>query len=124
MREVPRGGVDSHTHVCFFLESAEKAVAFQKGLADRGVPSVYFKNNLWHYLPNWEHLMAKKTVWDHPHPLGGPIYGREVQYTADMLPLSDSILEKLVVMPVSLNYDEHRIRQIVMELQAVAETVL
>ncbi len=124
MREVPRGGVDSHTHVCFFLDSAEKAVAFQKGLTDRGVPSVYFKNNLWHYLPNWEHLQAKKTAWDHPHPFGGPIYGREVQYTADMLPLSDSILEKLVVMPVSLKDDEQRIRQIVMELQAVAEAVL
>jgi 8-amino-3,8-dideoxy-alpha-D-manno-octulosonate transaminase len=124
MREVPRGGVDSYSHVCFFLESAEKAVAFQKGLTERGVPSVYFKNNLWHYFPNWEHLLAKKTAWGHPHPLGGPIYGREADYGADMLPLSDAILEKLVVMPVSLNDNEQRIRRIVMELQAVAEGVL
>lgn len=124
MRDLPEKGKDSFTHVCFFVETGEKAVAFQKSLAEKGVPAVYFKNNLWHYLPNWEHLIQKKTAWQGPHPFGGPIYGRDFEYSPDMLPKSDAILERLLVMPVSLQMDEGRIRQIVMELQAVAEEVL
>jgi len=124
MRELPEDGEDTYTHVCFLLESAEKAVAFQKFLGDKGVPSVYFKNNLWHYLPNWEHLIGKKTLWPGPHPFSGPIYGREFEYSAEMLPKSDGILERLVVIPVSLEMDEARVRSIAQELEAGAREVL
>ncbi len=41
-----------------------------------------------------------------------------------MLPASSAILEKLVVIPVSLQMDEDLIRRIVMELQAAAEEIL
>ena len=124
MREIPEDGRDSHTFVCFFAPNAEKAVALQKRLADKGVPSVYFKDNLWHYLPKWEHMLEKKTIWPGPHPFGGPIYGKTFDYTSDMLPQSDSVLERLVVMPVFLNTDEERMRTIVMELESAAEEVL
>jgi 8-amino-3,8-dideoxy-alpha-D-manno-octulosonate transaminase len=124
MRETPEDGKDSCTHVCFFLENAEKARAFHENLVRRGVSSVYFKNNFWHYLPNWEHMLARKTLWPGPYPFGGPIYGKEMTYTPDMLPQSDSILEKLVVMPVFLQTPEEKIRSVVVELQAAAEEVL
>lgn len=124
MRELPEHGKDTFTHVCFFVENAQKAVAFQKGLAAKGVQAIYFKDNLWHYLPNWEHILHKKTIWAGPHPFGGPIYGKDFGYSPDMLPKSDAILERLLVIPVSLQMDEGKIRDIVMELQAVAEEVL
>jgi 8-amino-3,8-dideoxy-alpha-D-manno-octulosonate transaminase len=124
MRALPENGIDSHTHICFLTENKEKAVAFQNALGSRGVQAVYFRNNLWHYLPNWEHLIHKKTLWNGPYPFGGPVYGGEMQYTADMLPQSDAILERTLVLPVSLEMDEERIRKVVMVLQEAADEVL
>jgi 8-amino-3,8-dideoxy-alpha-D-manno-octulosonate transaminase len=124
MRELPENGHEIYTHLCFFLPDAQRAQAFHRGLTERKVPAVYFRNNLWHYLPNWEHLLNKKTMWPGPHPFGGPIYGREVRYSADMLPSSDAVLEKLVVIPISLEMDGEKIRSIVAQLEVVAESVL
>ncbi len=124
MRELPVDGKDSYTHVCFFLENGDKARSFHKTLAEKGVSAIYFRDNFWHYLRNWDHIIGKKTVWNHPHPFGGPIYGKDFTYTPDMLPRTDEILSKLVVIPVSLQTEEEKIRQMAMDLQAAAEEVL
>lgn len=124
MREFPAAGEDSCTHVCFFLESADKAARFQKKLTEKGVAAVYFKSNFWHYLPNWEHLRARKTAWPGPHPFGGPLCAREMIYRTDMLPASDAILEKLVVLPVMLQTDDARVEEISGTLRDAAQEVL
>lgn len=124
MRELPPEGADSCTHVCFFLDTADKAIAFQKTLGEKGVAAIYFKGNFWHYLPNWEHLLGRKTAWPGPHPFGGPLCAREITYRSDMLPQSDVILEKLVVLPVSLNMDDARVEEISGALKAAAQEVL
>ncbi|MEW6531448.1 MAG: DegT/DnrJ/EryC1/StrS family aminotransferase [Thermodesulfobacteriota bacterium] len=124
MRVLPEDGKDSYTHICFFLPNADKAIAFQKRLAQGGVNAIYFKNNFWHYLANWQHLIDKKTAWTHPHPLGGPISGGKVNFSSDMLPQTDAMLARVLVMPVPLQMDEERIRQMVMALQSSAEEVL
>lgn len=124
LRELPPGGEDSYTHLCFFVEGQGKAQAFCEALAGKKIPAVFFKGNLWHYLPNWEHLIAKKTLWRGPHPFGGPLYGKEIEYSPDMLPQTSKILDSLVVMPISLRMDEERIRLTSMHLQSVAESLL
>ncbi|MGB6067384.1 MAG: DegT/DnrJ/EryC1/StrS family aminotransferase [Desulfomonilaceae bacterium] len=124
VRDLPENGKDSYTHVCFFLPDGDKASAFHKSITEKGLNAIYFKNNLWHFAPNWEHLIGRKTVWPGPYPFAGPIYGKEANYSKDMLPKSSAILEKLVVLPVFLQMDEDRIRRIVMELQAAAEEIL
>jgi 8-amino-3,8-dideoxy-alpha-D-manno-octulosonate transaminase len=124
MRQVPEKGKDSYTHVCFFLPSAEKAVAFHKAITGKGLSAIYFKENLWHILPNWDHLLGRKTAWPGPHPFGGPIYGNEMNYSKDMIPQTMSILERLVVIPIFLQMDEDLIRRMVVELQAAAEEIL
>lgn len=124
MRQVPEKGKDSYTHVCFFLPSAEKAVAFHKAITDKGLSAIYFKANLWHILPNWDHVLGRKTAWPGPHPFGGPIYGSEMNYSKDMIPQTMSILERLVVIPIFLQMDEELIRRMVVELQAAAEEIL
>lgn len=123
MRALPENGIDSYTHVCFFLGNSQQAAGFHRTLTEKGIPAIYFKNNLWHYLANWEHLIERKTAWAGPHPFSGPLYGREITYSRDMLPVTDNILARLVVMPISLQMEEGRIRSIVMELQAAAEEV-
>lgn len=124
MRVVPENGRDSYTHVCFFLPDAAKAEAFHRSITGKGVTAIYFKNNLWHFLANWEHVIERKTVWTSPHPFGGPLYGKEARYSKDMLPQSADILSRLVVIPILLQMDEDMIRTIVMELQAAVEEIL
>jgi 8-amino-3,8-dideoxy-alpha-D-manno-octulosonate transaminase len=123
MRDQPENGKDSYSHLCFFLPDADKAVQFHQKITQKGMSAIYFKNNYWHFLPNWEHLLGLQTVWPGPYPFGGPVYGKEMVYTPDMLPISAEILSKLVVMPIFLQMDEERIRNIVMELQATAEEI-
>ena len=124
MRVIPENGKDSCTHICFFLPDAEKAVAFHRHYTEKGLPAIYFKNNFWHFLPNWEHVIGRKTVWPGPYPFAGPPYGGDFQYSADMIPRSTAIVEKLVVLPVFLQMDEETIRRTAVELQATAEEVL
>ena len=124
MRALPENGKDSYSHVCFFLPDAAKAVAFHKSIVEKGLSAIYFKNNFWHFLPNWEHVIERKTVWPGPYPFAGPIYGKEAKYSTDMLPKSKAIVERLVVIPIFLQMDEERIRRMVMELQAAAEEIL
>jgi 8-amino-3,8-dideoxy-alpha-D-manno-octulosonate transaminase len=124
MRDLPENGKDSCTHICFFLPDAEKAAAFHKRFTDQGFAAIYFKNNLWHFLPNWEHLIGRKTVWPGPYPFAGPPYGGDFKYSPDMLPKTTEIVEKLVVIPVFLQMDEETLRRTAVELQATAEEVL
>jgi 8-amino-3,8-dideoxy-alpha-D-manno-octulosonate transaminase len=124
MRPLPENGKDSYTHVCFFLPDAEKAVAFHKSFTSKGLSAIYFRNNLWHFLPRWEHLLERKTVHGSAFPFQGPPYGGDLRYSPDMLPQSMAILEKLVVIPIFLQMDEDLIERIVMELQATAEEIL
>lgn len=123
LRELPENGKDSYTHICFFLPDAEKASAFHRIITAKGVSAIYFKNNFWHFLPNWEHLIERKTAWPGPYPFGGPLYGKEIRYSKDMLPQSSEILSRLVTMPVLLQMDEDMIRKIVMDLQAAVEEI-
>jgi 8-amino-3,8-dideoxy-alpha-D-manno-octulosonate transaminase len=123
MRALPEDGRDSHTHMCFFLEDGDKARAFHQRLSEKSVAAIYFRNNLWHYLPNWEHLIEKKTAWPGPYPFAGEPYGKQMEYGSDMLPQSDAILERLVVLPISLQMSEDTIRRVVVELQATADEV-
>lgn len=124
MRTLPENGKDSYTHVCFFLPDAEKAVAFHKSFTSKGLAAIYFRNNLWHYLPNWEHVLERKTVHGTGFPFQGGPYGGDFRYSPDMLPQTAAIVERLVVIPVFLQMDEELLERIVMELQATAEEIL
>lgn len=124
LRALPEKGKDSYSHVCFLLPDAEKAVTFHKTIVSKGVSAIYFKNNFWHFLPNWEHLIGQKTAWPGPHPFGGPLYGKQMNYSPEMLPRSAAILERMIAIPVFLQMSEDSIRGVVMELQAAAEEVL
>jgi 8-amino-3,8-dideoxy-alpha-D-manno-octulosonate transaminase len=124
LRALPENGKDSCTHVCFFMPDAAKAVAFHKAITSKGVAAIYFRNNLWHFLPNWEHLIGRKTAWPGPYPFSGQPYGGDFQYMPDMLPQTTALLDRLIVMPIYLQMDEEQLRRTVVELQAAAEETL
>ena len=61
-RAVPDPKGDSATHLAFNLPTEKKAKTFQKALAAEGIGTTCFKDNFWHYVPNWEHFLAKSTA--------------------------------------------------------------
>jgi len=124
LRTIPENGRDSCTHTCFLLPDAAKAVAFHKAITSKGISAIYFRNNQWHFLPNWEHLIERKTAWPGPYPFAGPPYGGDFKYTPDMLPKTTAIVERLVVIPVYLQMDEEHLRRTAVELQAAAEEII
>jgi 8-amino-3,8-dideoxy-alpha-D-manno-octulosonate transaminase len=124
MRALPENGKDSHTHVCFFLPDASKAKSFHSKMVERKVPCVYFRNNLWHFWPNWEHMIQRKTIWPGDYPFIRAIYDGDIEYRAEMLPKSMAIMDRLLVIPISLQMEEEQTQKIAMELQSIAEETL
>jgi 8-amino-3,8-dideoxy-alpha-D-manno-octulosonate transaminase len=124
MREIPDGGLDSHTHVCFLLSEADKAVKFHKHITNNGVSAIYFKNNFWHFLPNWEHIIEFNTAWPGKYPLHSSVYEGNLRYSADMLPRSSDIMSRLVVIPISLGMNSESVRRTIVHLKSAAEELL
>ncbi|MCX5863112.1 MAG: DegT/DnrJ/EryC1/StrS family aminotransferase [Deltaproteobacteria bacterium] len=124
LRKLPESGRESFTHICFFLPDGEKAARFHRSLVEKGVTVIYFKNNLWHFLPNWEHVIEKKTAWPGPYPFGGPLYPDEITYSKEMLPGSTAIIDRLLVIPVFLNTSQDQLAGISKALMATAKEVV
>jgi len=59
---------DSATFLAFNLPGEDQAQKFQNLLAAEGVDTVCYKRNLWHYVPNWEHFLAKSTANSKKYP--------------------------------------------------------
>ncbi len=124
MRSLPENGRDSHTHVCFFLPDAESALEFHKKVTGRGMSAISFKNNLWHFLGNWEHLINRKTAWPGVYPFGEPYYSEKVDYSPSSLPTTSSLLQRLIVVPVSLRTTAEAAESIAAELTKTAQEIL
>lgn len=123
LRQLPPFGKDSCTHICFFLPNGQKAVDFHRSFVQKGLTAIYFKNNFWHFLPNWEHLIEKKTAWPGSYPFESPLYNGQITYSKEMLPRSTSVLERLVVLPIFLNMPSETITRIAAEIRATAQEV-
>jgi 8-amino-3,8-dideoxy-alpha-D-manno-octulosonate transaminase len=124
MRGIPENARDSHTHVCFFFPEGTQAIEFHKKVSSKGITAISFKNNLWHFLGNWEHLIGMKTAWPGEFPFGKPYYNEKIQYSSDTLPATAKWLERLIVIPVSLRTTYEDADRIAAELrQSAIETL-
>ena len=91
---------DSATHLAFNLPTETQAKAFRKALAAEGIGTTIFKENFWHYVPNWEHFLAKstaqtKTAFNDPR-------NRKVTYSRKAIPKADDLLGRTLVMGVNV----------------------
>ena len=99
-RAVPDPEGDSATHLAFNLPTEIQAKAFRKALAAEGIGTTIFKENFWHYVPNWEHFLAKstaqtKTAFNDPR-------NRKVTYSRKAIPKADDLLGRTLVMGVNV----------------------
>ncbi len=108
-REMPDPDGDTATFLAFNLPDAALTKKFQKVLAENGVDTIYYKENLWHYVPNWEHFLAQATASSTKYPFKDPCYGKEIVYRREDIPRAEDILGRTLVMPISVRMPEGRL---------------
>jgi 8-amino-3,8-dideoxy-alpha-D-manno-octulosonate transaminase len=111
-RTLPDPEGDSATFLAFNLPDADTAKAFQKAMAEKGVDSIYYKNNSWHYVPNWEHFLAQSTASSKKYPFADPGYKGKVDYGRKNIPQAEDLLGRTLVMPIAVRMPGKRIKQI------------
>jgi len=78
-------------------------------LAAEGVDTVCYKRNLWHYVPNWEHFLAKSTANSKKYPFTDPTYKGKVEYKRDSIPFAEDILGRTLVMGISVKMSQEKL---------------
>jgi len=100
---------DSATFLAFNLPSEDQAQKFQNLLAAEGVDTVCYKRNLWHYVPNWEHFLAKSTANSKKYPFTNPTYKGKVEYKRENIPQAEDILGRTLVMGISVKMSQEKL---------------
>ena len=62
----------------------------------------FLKKNLWHYLPNWEHFLARSTANSKRYPFTDPSYKGKANYNRSTIPRAEDILGRTLVMNISV----------------------
>lgn len=105
-RRLPDPQGDTATFLAFFLPDQEKTLTLKKLAQGIGLGLVYFYENGWHFYRNWEHLLEQKTAayngW--PFRVAGGI--RDLRYPRDLLPETDALMARTLVLPINIRMDE------------------
>ena len=120
-RAVPDPEGDSATHLAFNLPTETQAKAFRKALAAEGIGTTIFKENFWHYVPNWEHFLAKstaqtKTAFNDPR-------NRKVTYSRKAIPKADDLLGRTLVMGVNVKMPAAAFKKIRKAIEKAAQAL-
>lgn len=100
-RRLPDEAGDSATFLSFFLPDAARAGRIAAKLKDAGVDSCfYWFDNNWHYLRHWGHL--KKLISAARLPI--QLMDNLPDYDRLELPVSDSIMGRLISMQIKLSW--------------------
>ena len=99
-RNIPDPEGDTATFLGFNLPDEATAEKFQKALGAEGIDTVCFKKNSWHYLPNWEHFLARSTANTKKYPFTDPSYKGKPNYDRSTIPQAEDILGRTLVMGI------------------------
>jgi len=108
-RELPDPEGDSATFLAFNLPQEALALKYQKLLAAEGVDTVCYKNNLWHYVPNWEHFLAQSTALSKKYPFTDPSYKGKIEYSRASIPFAEDILGRTLVIPIAVKMGQEKL---------------
>ena len=114
---------DSATFLAFNLPSEDQAQKFQNLLAAEGVDTVCYKRNLWHYVPNWEHFLAKSTANSKKYPFTNPSYKGKVEYKKENIPHAEDILGRTLVMGISVKMSQEKLDGIRKGIEQAAKKI-
>ncbi|MDQ5987669.1 MAG: 8-amino-3,8-dideoxy-alpha-D-manno-octulosonate transaminase [Syntrophus sp. SKADARSKE-3] len=122
-RDLPDPAGDTATFLAFNLPTEDAAMAFQKALSANGCDTVCYKNNLWHYVPNWEHFQAWSTANSQKFPFTNPLYRGQIDYGRHLIPQAEDILGRTLVLGLSVKMPEERMAVIRKAIEKAAEAL-
>jgi len=111
-RDIPDPDGDTATFLAFNLPTEDDAKKFQQALKIQGVDTVRYKDNLWHYVPNWEHFLSKSTASSKKYPFHDPSYKGKASYRREDIPQAEDILGRTLVMPINVKMSDETIGKI------------
>ena len=114
---------DTATFLAFNLPTTKQAMAFQKTLGENGVDAVCFKNNKWHYCPNWEHLLAWSTANSRKFPFTSNDYRGKVEYSIRNIPFAEDILGRTLVMGIPVKLVAEKLSQIAAAIEKASKSM-
>ena len=120
-RMIPDPEGDSATFLAFNLPGRKQAMIFQKALKAEGIDTTCFKDNLWHYVPNWEHFLAKataqtKTAFNDPR-------NRRVAYSRKAIPHAEDLLGRTLIMGVGVKMPAAKLKAMRQGIARAAATL-
>jgi 8-amino-3,8-dideoxy-alpha-D-manno-octulosonate transaminase len=122
-REVPDPDGDTATFLAFNFPTEGETKLFQKALGAQGVDTVRYKDNAWHYVPNWEHFLARSTANSKKYPFTNPTYQGKVDYLRETIPHAEDILGRTLVMAIQVKMPEEKIAGIKRGIEKAAEVL-
>ncbi|MDX9816001.1 MAG: DegT/DnrJ/EryC1/StrS family aminotransferase [Smithellaceae bacterium] len=111
-RKLPDPEGDSATFLAFNLPEEGVALKYQKLLAAEGVDTVCYKSNLWHYVPNWEHFLARSTAISKKYPFTDPSYKGKIEYSRASIPYAEDILGRTLVIQIMVKMGQEKLDSI------------
>jgi 8-amino-3,8-dideoxy-alpha-D-manno-octulosonate transaminase len=97
---------DTATFLGFNLPDEETAKRFQKLLSERGVNTIYYRENKWHYALRWKNLINRTTANSKQFPFTNPMYKGTVEYRAEDIPHAEEILSRTLFMIIPVRMPE------------------
>jgi 8-amino-3,8-dideoxy-alpha-D-manno-octulosonate transaminase len=122
-RELADPAGDTATFLAFNFPEAAVAKTFQKALGAEGVDTVCYKENLWHYVPNWEHFLARSTANSKQYPFTDPAYVGKVHYSTRHIPRAEDLLGRTLVMGIAVKMTAERMDAIRRAIEKAARTI-
>jgi len=122
-RELADPAGDTATFLAFNLPDAGMTKKFQKALGAEGVDTVCYKENLWHYVPNWEHFLAKSTANSKKYPFTDPTYVGKADYSTRQIPRAEDILGRTLVMGIAVRMPAERMDAIRRAIEKAGKTL-
>ncbi len=122
-RMIPDPKGDSATFLAFNLPNEKTALACQKLLSAGGLDTTWFKNNKWHYAPNWEHFLACSTASSKQYPFKDKANKGKVKYLRKSIPFAEDILSRTLVMGISVKMSDERMGVIKKAIESAAKAM-
>ncbi|HOW57143.1 MAG TPA: DegT/DnrJ/EryC1/StrS family aminotransferase [Smithellaceae bacterium] len=122
-RGIPDREGDSATFLAFNLPDENTAQRFQNMLSAEGVDTTCYKRNLWHYVPNWEHFLAKSTANSKKYPFNDPTYKGKIAYLRESIPQAEDLLGRTLVMGIAVKMSPEKINQIKKGIEQAAKNM-
>jgi len=122
-RYIPDPEGDTATFLGFNLSRETVTKEFQEALQKEGVDTILFKENAWHYVPRWEHLIAWSTANSRQYPFTNPMYKGQVEYKVEDIPNAEDLMGRTLFMIIPVRMPEEKLEGILSGIEKASKAL-